>query len=312
MIDTSQITFKEKFIERYSQLTNFEEFKAASLQFLRRSIRVNTLKIGVEEIKQRLAEKWKLTPIPWCDEGFYIDHVREERRDIGNLLEHTLGYFYVQEAVSMIPPLVLDPQPGDLVLDLCAAPGSKTTQMAAMMENQGIIVANDYQVDRLKPLVMNVQRCGALNVVTTFMSGQQFKDMEFDKILVDAPCSGTGTIRKSLKTLLIWNPNMVKRLAHTQKQLISTAFKMLKPGGTMVYSTCTLEPEEDEGVVSWLLEQYPESSVEPFDLNINRSKAIISFGGQQYHDSVKHCLRIWPQDNDNEGFFVAKIRKGTA
>ncbi len=311
---TKDIVFKDGFVKRYSVLTDFETFKQCSLSFLRRSIRVNTLKISVATLKKRMQKNWKLEQIPWCNEGFWIDHkgasVEEGyRRDIGNLLEHQLGYIYIQEAASMIPPLVLDPKPSELVLDMCAAPGSKATQIVQYMRNKGILIANDFKGDRIKPLGLNMQRCGVRNAVITLMRGHYFKGFQFNKILVDAPCSGTGTIRKSLKTLLMWNPQMVKRLAGQQKQLIETAFQNLKTGGTLVYSTCTLEPEEDEGVVSYLLEKYSSANLEDIDLPLKRSDAVLAFEEKKFHPDVKKCLRLWPQDNDTEGFFVAKIRK---
>jgi tRNA (cytosine49-C5)-methyltransferase len=209
----------------------------------------------------------------------------------------------------MIPPLVLDPEPGELILDMCAAPGSKTTQIAAMMKNQGLLVANDYKGMRVAPLGLNVQRMGGTNVIITLMEGRYFKNFMFDRILVDAPCSGTGTIRKSFKTLRIWNPIMIKRLAGTQRQLIESAFEILKPGGTLVYSTCTMEPEEDEGIIDYLVGKYPNAYLEEISLNIRRSDPILEFEGIRYNPEIKKCLRIWPQDNDTEGFFVAKIRK---
>src|SRR3990167_2611006 len=253
-----QVVFKPKFIERYSKLTDWEEFRKSSLSCLRRSIRVNTLKIPVKELKERLENNWNLEQIPWCREGFWIEHIKKERRDIGNLIEHSLGYFYIQESASMIPPIVLEPKENEIILDMAASPGSKTTQIAAYMKNKGILIANDLTTERMKPLSMNIQRCGITNCIITLMQGQWFRksSIEFDKILVDAPCSGTGTIRKSLKTLRIWNPNMVKRLAGQQRLLIDTAFSSLKEGGTMVYSTCSLEPEEDEGVVDYLLKKH--------------------------------------------------------
>ena len=307
-IDTDKIEFKPKFIERYSKLTNFEEFKKCSLTFLRRSIRVNTLKISVDELKGRLEKKLILTPIPWCKEGFWVEH-KEGRRDIGNLPEHSLGYFYIQEAASMIPPIVLDPKPGEIVLDMCAAPGSKSSQIAALMKNKGVLIANDYQGIRLAPLGINLQRMGITNSIITLMEGRFFKNFNFDKILVDAPCSGTGTIRKSLKTLRIWNPDMVKRLAGQQRLLVDTAFGSLKEGGTMVYSTCSLEPEEDEGVVDYLLKKHDNAKLEEIAINIKRSNPISEFGDSIYSHEIKKCLRLWPQDNDTEGFFVAKIIK---
>ena len=301
--------FKEKFIERYSKLTHFNEFKKYSLSFLRRSIRVNTIKISINDLKKRLEKNWHLEQIPWCKEGFYIEHIKKERRDIGNLIEHSLGYFYTQEAASMIPPLVLEPKEDEVVLDMAASPGSKTTQIAALMKNEGLLVANDYTIERMKPLSINLQRCGITNCIITLMQGQWFKNLEFDKILVDAPCSGTGTIRKSLKTLRIWNPNMVKRLSITQKQLIETAFNTLKQNGTLVYSTCSLEPEENEAVIDFLVNKYKNVTIEPIKLNIKRSEPILEFENKKYNEEIKNCLRIWPQDNDTEGFFVSKIRK---
>ncbi|MBW2965693.1 NOL1/NOP2/sun family putative RNA methylase [Candidatus Woesearchaeota archaeon] len=311
MPNAEEIEFKEKFIERYSKLTDFQEFKKYSLSFLRRSIRINTLKISINELKKRLEKDWKLTQIPWCKQGFWIEHKgKEKRRDIGNLIEHLLGYFYVQEAVSMIPPIVLDPKPGETILDIAASPGSKATQIASMMQNKGIFIANDYKGDRMKPLGINMQRIGITNSITTLMQGRFFKDFQFDRILVDAPCSGTGTIRKSLKTLRIWNPNMVKRISGTQKQLLETAFNNLKKGGIIVYSTCTLEPEEDEAVVDFLLDKYPNAKLEEINLpGLKRSNAVLEFEGKKYNPAIKKCLRLWPQDNDTEGFFVARIVK---
>ncbi|MEM4268353.1 MAG: RsmB/NOP family class I SAM-dependent RNA methyltransferase [Candidatus Woesearchaeota archaeon] len=304
------IMFKDAFVERYKMLTDFDEFKRVSLTYLRRCIRVNTLKISIEELKNRLEANWMLTQVPWCREGFWIEHTGEEkRRDIGNLVEHMLGYFFVQEAASMIPPLVLEPRPGELVLDLCASPGSKTTQIAQYMENKGVLVSNDHKVDRIKALALNVQRMGVSNCIITMEKGWFFRGMSFDRILVDAPCSGTGAIRKSLKTLKMWNPIAVRRLAATQKHLIKTAFENLAENGVLVYSTCTCEPEENEGVVSYLLEEFDNAFAEDIHLNIRRSSPVTEFNGHKFHSGVKKCLRIWPQDNDTEGFFIAKIRK---
>ncbi|MBW2999591.1 RsmB/NOP family class I SAM-dependent RNA methyltransferase, partial [Candidatus Woesearchaeota archaeon] len=213
---------------------------------------------------------------------------------------------------SMIPPVVLGPKPGEIVLDMCAAPGSKTTQIAQYMKNEGVLIANDITAKRLGSLGVNTQRCGLSNFVITMMQGRFFKKagIEFDKILVDAPCSGTGTIRKSLKTIGMWNPHMIKRLAATQKQLIKTAFEVLKPGGVMVYSTCSLEPEENEAIIDHLLENFDNAKLEQIKLDIKKSPAVLEFEGKSFNPEVKKCLRIWPQDNDTEGFFIAKIEKG--
>ncbi|PIN87224.1 tRNA methyltransferase [Candidatus Woesearchaeota archaeon CG10_big_fil_rev_8_21_14_0_10_44_13] len=316
MPNPEKFTFKDAFIDRYSKLTDFGAFKRYSLSFLRKSIRVNTTKITVEEVRKRLEKTWILEPIPWCREGFWIEHRGTEiegkihkRRDIGNLREHALGYFYVQEAASMIPPIVLDPKPGEKILDMCASPGSKTTQMGQMMENKGIVVANDISADRLAALGVNIQRCGLVNAVITKSMGYNIREGGFDRILVDAPCSGTGTIRKSLKTLEMWNPNLGKKLASQQRKLLQHAFTLLKEGGTLVYSTCTMEPDEDEGVIDWFLKQNKDAKLEEIKLDIKRSDAVLEFDGEKYNPEIKKCLRLWPQDNDTEGFFVTKIRK---
>jgi len=307
---TENIEIKKNFEERYMGLlgNDYNNFIDASLSFMRKSIRVNTLKITVDELKKRLEKEWNLTQIPWCKEGFFIEHKKGLRRDIGNLIEHNLGYFYVQEAASMIPAVVLNPEPDDTVLDMCSSPGSKTTQLAAIMCNKGVLISNDSDYKRMAPLSFNIQRTGATNTLITLMEGRFFK-IPFDKILLDAPCSGTGTIRKSLKTFKMWNPNMVKRLAGTQRQLIDVAFNCLKPNGTLVYSTCSLEPEENEAVVNFLLNKYENAKLEKINLNIKHGLAITEFNGQQYSKEVEKCLRIWPQQNDTCGFFVAKISK---
>jgi len=294
------VAWKEKFVERYSRLTDIDRFLEVNLKPLPKTIRVNTLKSSVGEMKSRMS----LAPIPWCSEGFTTQGFA-----LGNSLEHFLGYFYIQGAASMIPPVVLDPKPDDLVLDMCASPGSKTSQMAAMMQNAGLIVANDNQFSRLKPLTINLQRCGVANAVLTLMHGQGFRNLQFDRILLDAPCSGIGTIRKSYRTIEMWNPKVSLNMAGLQKRLFSTAFDCLRDGGVLVYSTCTLEPEEDEAVVDAMLQKYPNLRLEKISLDIKAGKAVEEFEGKAYSSEVKKCLRIWPQDNDTEGFFVAKFRK---
>ena len=308
--DAAKYVFKEKFIERYSKLTDWDTYKKYSLSFLRKSIRVNTLKIDIDSCAKRLTKDWNLDPVLWCKEGFFIAH-KGGRLDVGNTVEHALGYYYVQEAASMIPPLVLNPKPGDVVLDMAAAPGSKSSQIAQYMQNKGTLIANDVKGDRLAALGINMQRIGIYNHVITLMPGERFAktSLKFDKVLLDAPCSGTGTIRKSPKTILMWNPDMIKRLSRLQKRLIMSAWDVLKPGGTLVYSTCSTEPEENEGVVSYLLENAKNAHLLEINLPIKRSDPIVEFEGESYNTEVHNCLRLWPQDNDTEGFFVAGIRQ---
>ncbi|MBS3134906.1 NOL1/NOP2/sun family putative RNA methylase [Candidatus Woesearchaeota archaeon] len=293
--------FKKSFLDRYSSLTDIEEFKEYCSMELRKSIRVNTLKISVKDFLKRT--KLNLEKIKWCDEGFFV----KERVTLGNLNDHFLGHFYVQEAASMLPPLALDIK--EKILDMCAAPGSKTGQIASMMKNKGLIIANDYDYKRLKALTLNLQRLGVMNTVITNMKGYFIKE-NFDSILLDAPCSGTGTIRKSPGTVRIYNPNMIRKLCADQKGLINNAFKILNKGGSLVYSTCSLEPEENEGVIDFLLNRYDDAKIEKIKFKgLKTSSAILDFEGKKYNEEIKKSVRIWPQDNDTEGFFVCKIRK---
>ena len=311
--DKDKIKFKQEYVERYKKLlgSKYDEYIKYSLSFLTRSIRVNTIKSTIKHVKTELEKKgWILTQVPFCKEGFWVEHVTG-RLDIGNTREHALGYYYVQEAASMIPPIVLDPKPGELVLDMCAAPGSKTTQIGQYMENKGLLIANDFTGDRIRPLGINIQKVGLTNTIITRMYGQWFakKNILFDKVLVDAPCSGTGTIRKSVKTLRIWNPTMIERLASTQRKLIEVGFAVLKPGGTLVYSTCSTEPTENEQTVGSFLDYHKDAVLEEIKLNLKRSEPFTEFQGMKYNTEVKKCLRLWPQDNNTEGFFVSKITK---
>jgi tRNA (cytosine49-C5)-methyltransferase len=328
IVSSNKIELKPIFVQKYQKLLGdrYDDFIKISFTYMRKCIRVNTLKISVKELKLRLEKQgWVLTQVPWCKEGFFIEgHKTMHRFDIGNLIEHTLGYFYVQEASSMIPPVVLFQNtelnqitPEFLVLDLCAAPGSKTTQLAQYMNNSGILIANDVDASRLMPLMLNIERMGVTNTIITlnamnrFFPNEKFKrdGVLFDKILVDAPCSGTGTIRKSFKVLEMYSEGLVKRLVKIQREIICQAFELLKENGEMVYSTCTQEPEENEGVVSFLLEKYPNAKVQKINLNIVRSNPILEWENKTYNNQLKDAIRIYPMDNDSEGFFICKIRK---
>ncbi len=265
--------FPQGFLDKYqAQLSkaDFDQFLEFCQKPLRKSIRVNTLKISVEDFQKIAEEKgWELEPIPWCEEGFWIE--RENRDEpLGNSIEHFLGLFYIQEASSMIPPEILNPQLGERVLDMAAAPGSKTTQLAAKMQNEGVLASNEPVVKRIKGMVSNLERLGASCVVVSRKDGQFFGENTpnfFDKILLDAPCTGEGTVRKDPKALENWSQENIEGMARLQKQLIKSAFEALKPGGVMVYSTCTLAREENEEVVEYLLEEFEgNAELVPFSL----------------------------------------------
>ncbi len=274
-------------------------------------IRCNTLKITPEKLLARLRTRWKVSQ-PFSDvPEIMVVESNVEPGGLGNSLEHKLGYYYIQEVSSMMSTLALDPQPGELILDVCASPGSKTTQIAARMENQGTLIANDIKIDRIAILSANLERCGVSNCVVTRLDGVGLctrlkkNGFLFDKILLDAPCSGEGTLRSSPKTFVMWNPKVVVNMGRMQKKLLATALGCLKVGGTLVYSTCTHAPEEDEAVVDFALRNFPVK-LESVRLPLRTRPGVSSWKDETYKD-VSNCCRIYPQDNDSEGFFVAKM-----
>ena len=306
------IKLPEAFLQQIESIMpshlDMEEFIAACKRPLRRSIRVNTLKISVEDFLVRAESKgWKLTAVPWCETGFWIERDETDTTPLGNTAEHMAGLFYIQEASSMMPvSALLLKQEDELntVLDVAAAPGSKTTQIAAAMQNRGALVANEFSASRIKGLYSNIQRCGVRNVALTNFDGRVFGGWlpeQFDAILLDAPCSGEGTIRKDPDAMNNWSRESVLDIANTQKDLIESAFHALKPGGVLVYSTCTLNLEENQQVCHHIKETFGDKvTFEPLnDLFEGAEKAVTEEG----------FLHIYPQIFDSEGFFVARLRK---
>lgn len=286
---------------------SFDDFLAACQRPLRRSIRVNTLKISVADFLALTASYgWSLTPVPWCAEGFWIAREDEETLPLGSTAEHLSGLFYIQEASSMLPVAALfaDGNAPERVMDVAAAPGSKTTQIAARMGNRGAILANEYSASRVKVLHANISRCGIGNVALTHFDGRVFgaalPEM-FDAILLDAPCSGEGVVRKDPNALKNWSVESNQEIAATQRELIDSAFHALRPGGVLVYSTCTLNREENESVVHWLKETYPDA-VEFMPLGDLFAQASLA-------QTAEGFLHVFPQIYDCEGFFVARLRK---
>lgn len=286
---------------------SFDDFIAACQRPLRRSIRVNTLKISVTDFLTLVSPyNWQLTPVPWCEEGFWIERDDEEALPLGSTAEHLSGLFYIQEASSMLPVAALfaDGNTPDRVMDVAAAPGSKTTQIAARMGNHGAILANEFSASRVKVLHANISRCGIHNVALTHFDGRVFGAAlpeAFDAILLDAPCSGEGVVRKDPDALKNWSVESNLDIAATQRELIDSAFHALRPGGTLVYSTCTLNRDENEDVCLWLKAQYPDA-VEFLPLGELFSSAKEALTPEGF-------LHVFPQIYDCEGFFVARLRK---
>ena len=279
------------------------------------SIRVNTLKISIEELKKRLKTKWKIKQPFKENPEIIIIESKLIPGELGKAREHLLGYYYIQEISSMMPIIALNPKEEELFIDLCAAPGSKTTQAVAYMKNRGTVIANDASMGRISILSTNIQRCGVTNTVITKTPGEllckKLSELKInpDKILVDAPCSGEGTIRSSIQSTKMFSNNLIRKLSKIQKALVKFAIEVLKIDGELVYSTCTHAPEENEEIVSYILENYPEMEIQKINLPIKTRPGIKEWQGRKFHPDVIKSERIYPQDNDTEGFFIAKFRK---
>lgn len=329
---------KPAFIERMNKLLKNKEDNKKYWEILKiqpvDSIRVNTIKISpqklIEKLKQKrwvISQPWKNYPEVLIVEGKKPTGKEEEiinekglaklePGELGRALEHLLGYYYIQELASMLPIIALKPKEGEEYLDLCASPGSKTTQAGATMKNKGTIIANEVSMGRMRILASNLERCSVTNTIITRKDGRDLcrkfseKEIMFDKILVDAPCSGEGTLRSSPKTYIMWNPKTIKSLAKLQKQLFKKAFENLKVGGELIYSTCTHAPEENEGTVDFALKEFGDKiEIIDFELPLNTREGLTEWEGEKYDKRVKLAKRVYPQDNNTEGFFVSKFRR---
>ncbi|TKB50407.1 16S rRNA (cytosine(1407)-C(5))-methyltransferase RsmF [Ferrimonas sediminicola] len=301
---------KQEFLNSISEILpshlSLEEFAHFNSQPLRPAIRVNTLKTDPASFIAAMTPKgWHFDPIPWCHEGFWLTR-EDESVQLGNTLEHLAGLFYIQEASSMMPPVALAALVDrvDTLLDMAAAPGSKTTQMAAWMENHGLLMANEYSSSRLKGLHANLTRMGVSNAILTHFDARVFGATlpeAFDAILLDAPCSGEGTLRKDPDALNNWSLASVESIAAMQRELIESGFQALKTGGVLIYSTCTLNRRENQEVCRHLKASHGDA-VEYVDLSR-------LFDGADKAVTEEGFLHIWPQLYDSEGFFVAALRK---
>jgi 16S rRNA (cytosine1407-C5)-methyltransferase len=344
----------ELFLERLRKIIPSQKFDAVANTFSDSkpiTFRINTLKTNRspsplssppqrgrgkgEGVKERLErEGFRLESISWYPDAFIL---REGRlKDLEKTEIYKNGEIYVQNLSSMIPPLVLDPKPGEIVLDLTAAPGSKTTQMACLMNSEDKIIANESDKVRFEKLKTNLEIQGATNVKAILGYGESIgkKYPEyFDKILLDAPCSVEGRFDvRAPSSYRYWNLKTVQESAKLQKKLIASALSALKPGGILVYSTCTFAPEENEEVINDALEKF-KGTVEivdagalpcgrpmpreqdqgrhgglPLHLILNQMPGLISWEGRKFHPSVKKSIRVLPTET-MEGFFIAKAHK---
>lgn len=294
-------------LERYRGIVpEFERLVEAIVRPLPVTARINTLKTDRDRLLFRLKEaKVPFRPFSWYSLGLELEVEKP-----GNLIESLMGHIHVQEEISMVSPVVLDPKPEERVLDLCAAPGSKTTQIASMMENRGLLVANDPANTRVASLRSNCERAGAINVVVTRYDGRRFSSQKFDRVLVDAPCTGQGMARKDLSVLDRWSLKRSLGLQRLQRALLKRATELVKPGGTVVYSTCTFAPEENEAVVSWVADQVRSVRLEKVSIpNLESCPGLVEWDGVGFGHEMEKCARYYPHQNDTGGFFVAKLIK---
>jgi ribosomal RNA methyltransferase Nop2 len=272
------------------------------------TIRVNTLKTKRKELAQTLADK-NVGLEPLDEISKVCLKVNKSKVPIGATTEYLAGHYMLQSAASLLPVMALAPQPGDKVLDMAAAPGGKTTHIAQILKNTGLIVANDFKKERTRALHFNCQRMGIQNVIVTNYDGRKFPDClkNFDRILLDAPCTGLGIISRDQSIKASRTMRDVFRAAHLQKELLRSAIDRCKVGGYVVYSTCSIAVEENEEVVDYITKQRHVKIVDT-GLNIE-SKVYPKFGEKRFHDRIKYCVRVFPHSHNLDGFFICKLKK---
>jgi len=288
-------------------IPDFERF----LDALRRPppvyVRTNPRRTSAPALRARLAARGaRLEPAPIP--GAFLAAGLERP---GVTVEFVLGHYYVQGLTSMLPALALSPEPGQKILDLCAAPGSKTTQIADMIEDRGLLVANDVKIPRLRALQSNLERLGVTCSAVTSYRGESFPGrIPFDRVLVDAPCSGEGTWREvPPRRSRDWDPAQCERLRPAQLRLLARAADLVAPGGLLVYSTCTYAPEENEAVVDELLGTRPDLSLEPVSLPVPHAPGLTGWQGRTFRRELAFAARVYPHLVDSWGFFVARLRR---
>lgn len=267
------------------------------------TLRVNTIKYDIQSLMRYLKEKnIKFDRVPWYKDALIIKNASEKEIQRLDIFEN--GYIYLQSLSSMVPPLVLDPKSGERILDLTAAPGSKTTQIAALMDNNGYILANEIDKIRCERLKYNATQQGATIVEVSNDYGERIGSKfpeSFDKVLLDTPCSGEGRfLATDARTYRSWSKKTVTELAKLQKKLLKSAYNSLKLNGIMIYSTCTLNLEENEQIIEWAIQEL-NLKLLPIDLELKEAEKGLT-------KDTKQAIKILPSKN-MEGFFVAKLKK---
>lgn len=284
----------------------FPAFLASYDQPRTHGLRTNPLKIDPDALASRL--EMELQPVPWAPGGFYYP----EWARPGRHPYHAAGLYYIQEPSAMAAAQALGPQPGERVLDLCAAPGGKSTHLAGLMGNEGLLIANEIHPKRARILVENLERMAATCAVATCERPDRLAARLpgfFDRILVDAPCSGEGMFRKLPEACQEWSPGSPAACALVQKEILSDAVAMLRPGGRLLYSTCTFAPEENEQVLLHLLTRHPEMELVDLPPIPGMAPAVPGWAGGAGEPSLLRAGRLWPHLLKGEGHFLALLQK---
>ena len=293
----------EQYLDRLHRMLgeDYENYLASFDASYGQTLRVNRLKTGPADLIRRFS----VDSVPWCENGFYYDG--EERLSLHPY--YYAGVYYLQEPSAMAPAQFLPVEPGDKVLDLCAAPGGKTTALAAKLQGQGLLLANDISASRCKALLKNMELAGVKNAIISCEEPERLAEhfpVYFDKILVDAPCSGEGMFRKEATMAASWSVEAVKQYAGIQKNILKQAVKMLKPGGLLMYSTCTYAAEEDEQSVEELLNQGFRLLELPLCQGVAEGRPDLSISGDP---QLRFCRRFWSHRVKGEGQFAALLQK---
>jgi len=308
---------EEEFLNKLKEIyqNNFEEFYLHHFKQVPKTFRINTLLSNATEVLASLQEeKYNISSTPF--NNAYICSSSQDNKKLSDSEMYLENKIYIQELSSMIPALILEPKKNENILDVCAAPGSKTTQMAAITNNGAHIVAVEKARTRFFKMKEIIEQQGAKNI-RTILEDANYLPVKypefinyFDKILLDAPCSNEASIDLSHpSTLKYWSKSEARHISKLQKGLMNTALKMLKPGGILVYSTCTYSVEENELVLDWILNKRDDIKIEKFSLNLkNTIPGLIEWRDKKLNDQIKNAVRIIP-DGNFKGFFVAKIIK---
>lgn len=310
-MEAEQLKLPQAFVERMKELLGdeWDAFEQCYLGERYQGLRFNPLKVGTDgEIQKKLLQELQITTeeaVAWAPNGYYY----EEKDRPGKHAYHEMGLYYIQEPSAMSAAALLAPVPGERVLDLCAAPGGKTTQLAGFLAQEGLLVANEIHPARCKILSQNVERMGIRNAIVTNQDSEFLAECFpefFHKILVDAPCSGEGMFRKLPEACEEWSEEQVRICADRQLEILENAAKMLLPGGKLCYSTCTFAPAENEGAIGAFLEKHPEFSIVKVDA------PYFDAGHPEWgngNEDLQKTFRLWPHKLHGEGHYAALLEK---